>query len=545
MNIDRRQLIALGTLGVGALAAPAAATLSGANGFTHGVASGEPTAESVLLWTRFVGNGESKLTAELSSSADFNGAKIVGEVNATAERDFTAKITAHGLDANRWYFYRFVAPDGTKSATGRTRTLPIGSVSKFNLGVVGCSNIAFGYFNAYAHAAQNGDLDLMIHTGDYLYEYGPGIYPSAKQQIDSRVPGPTHELIALADYRLRYAAYRKDPDLQRLHQVLPMLAMWDDHEFANDAYRDGAQNHDPAKEGDWEVRKRVAEQVYREWMPVSDVQNGQPLWDQYQIGDLATIFLTESRISGRDKPADLAEAIKGQGDVTQALTKFRDEVWQDPSRSMLGDVQEAWLASAMKTSKASGTKWQIMAQQCVMGEIKLPQAATAWIAEDAPAIARSRVGVGTLASKLGLPLNFDAWDGYPQARKRILDAAQQADADLIVLSGDSHNGWAFDLDAGNGAVGVEFGGHSVASPGFESFTAGVDPASVARTVVEENDQLQWANTENRGYMTVSLTPDKATSTWHFLDTVRQKSIAMKGSESRSVVRRSNELQTVS
>jgi len=541
MNIDRRQLMALGTFGLGALSVPASASLMSAKGFTHGVASGEPSKSSVLLWTRYVGNGDVKLTAEISSNADFSGAKIAGEVEALVDRDHIAKITAQGLDPNAWYFYRFIGPDGSKSQVGRTRTLPEGPTAQFNIGVVGCSNLPFGYFNAYAHAAQNASLDLIVHTGDYIYEYPAGTYPSKHQAVSGRMVNPLSEIVQLADYRLRYAAYRKDPDLQRIHQVLPMIAMWDDHEFANDAYKDGAENHD-ASEGDWEVRKRVAERVYREWMPVSDKDYGSPRWSEYQIGDLATLFLTESRISARSKQLDLGAALNGQEDVQAVIEAFRDNVWQDPAREMIGGVQEAWLGSAMRKSKASGTKWQVWSQQCVMGELKLPQEAINWVAPDAPAFAKQRLKVGALAAKMGLPINFDSWDGYPQARERALKEAQAADADLIVLSGDSHNGWAFNLETADGKAGVEFGGHSVTSPGLESYLSGARPDVAAKALRETNSQLQWTDTSNRGYMTVSLTPEKATSTWHFLDTIRAKSTALRSSASQTVLRGSNRLQ---
>ena len=541
MNIDRRQLMALGTFGLGALSVPASASLMSAKGFTHGVASGEPSKSSVLLWTRYVGNGDVKLTAEISSNADFSGAKIAGEVEALVDRDHIAKITAQGLDPNAWYFYRFIGPDGSKSQVGRTRTLPEGPTAQFNIGVVGCSNLPFGYFNAYAHAAQNASLDLIVHTGDYIYEYPAGTYPSKHQAVSGRMVNPLSEIVQLADYRLRYAAYRKDPDLQRIHQVLPMIAMWDDHEFANDAYKDGADNHD-ASEGDWEVRKRVAERVYREWMPVSDKDYGSPRWSEYQIGDLATLFLTESRISARSKQLDLGAALNGQEDVQAVIEAFRDNVWQDPAREMIGGVQEAWLGSAMRKSKASGTKWQVWSQQCVMGELKLPQEAINWVAPDAPAFAKQRLKVGALAAKMGLPINFDSWDGYPQARERALKEAQAADADLIVLSGDSHNGWAFNLETADGKAGVEFGGHSVTSPGLESYLSGARPDVAAKALRETNSQLQWTDTSNRGYMTVSLTPEKATSTWHFLDTIRAKSTALRSSASQTVLRGSNRLQ---
>ncbi|WP_417594524.1 alkaline phosphatase D family protein [Parasphingorhabdus sp.] len=541
MNIDRRQLMALGTFGLGALSVPASASLLGAKGFTHGVASGEPSQNSVLLWTRFVGNGNVRLTAEISVSPDFAGAKIAGEVEALVDRDHIAKITVQGLDPNHWYFYRFIAPDGSKSAVGRTRTLPEGPTKKFTLGVVGCANLPFGYFNAYAHAAQNAELDMMVHTGDYLYEYAAGTYPSKEQALTGRAINPATEMVQLADYRLRYASYRKDPDLQRIHQVLPMIAMWDDHEFANDAYRDGAENHD-ASEGDWEVRKRVAERVYREWMPVSDRGNGSPRWSEYQIGDLATLFLTESRIGARTKQLDLAAALKGQKDIQQALESFRDNAWQDPALEMIGGEQQAWLASGMRKSKASGTKWQVWSQQCVMGELKLPQEAINWVSDDAPAYARERLAVGAMAAKLGLPINLDSWDGYPKARERALASAQQVDADLVVLSGDSHNAWAFDLATSDGAAGVEFGGQSVTSPGIESYLSGASPDVAAKALIDTNPALQWTDTAQRGYMTVTLTPEKATSTWHFLDTIRAKSIALSGSKSQTVQRGVKRLQ---
>ncbi len=541
VNIDRRQLMALGTFGLGALSASASASLMDTRGFTHGVASGEPSQSSVLLWTRYVGNRDVKLTAEISANSGFSGAKIAGEVDALADRDHIAKITVQDLDPDSWYFYRFIAPDGSQSAIGRTRTLPEGPTPKFTIGVVGCANLPFGYFNAYAHAAQNAALDLMVHTGDYLYEYPVGTYPSKEQALAGRMIAPSHEMVQLADYRLRYAAYRKDPDLQRIHQVLPMVAMWDDHEFANDAFKDGAENHD-ASEGEWEVRKRIAERVYREWMPVSDKDYGSPSWSAYQIGDLATLFLTESRIGARTKQLDLAAVLKGQQDVQKTLEAFRDDVWQDPAREMIGGDQEAWLAPAMRKSRTDGTKWQVWSQQCVMGELKLPQEATNWVADDAPAFARERLAVGALAAKIGLPINFDSWDGYPKARERALSIAQQADADLIVLSGDSHNAWAFDLATDDGAAGVEFGGHSVTSPGIESYLSGASPDVAARALTDTNPALQWTDTAHRGYMTVTLTPEKATSTWHFLDTIRAKSIALRGSKSQTVLRGTNRLQ---
>ena len=535
---DRRLLLRLGTLGVGALAMPGAAQVLGARGFTHGVASGEPSANSVLLWTRYVGaSAETRLTVELSDSVEFARVSGGGSVTAGADADFTAKYTVTGLAPGRWYFYRFVAPDGTKSCVGRTRTLPEGALAKFTLGVFSCSNLGFGWFNAYADAAERGDIDLAVHLGDYLYEYAPGEYPARNATIAGRDFLPTREIVTLADYRLRYASYRADAALQRLHQVVPMISQWDDHEFANDAWMDGAQNHQPDTEGDWATRRAIAMRVYREWMPVSDAN-----WRSYEIGSLATIALPETRISGRMKQFDYAELIAGGGDVAGRLAAFRDGAWQDRSRTLMGAEQEAWLSGLLAASVRRGTKWQVLAQQLVMGTINTPPEAARWIPADAPAYIRARFAVSQAAARAGLPLNLDAWDGYPAARARLLGAAQAAGANLVTLSGDSHNGWAFDHAHDGQPAGVEFAGSSVTSSGFEGYVP-APPADVAAALVRANPGLKWADTSKRGYMAVELTPERATSTWRMWDNVRD-AMARWTSESRqSVALGSNRLGT--
>ena len=541
-SLNRRRFAQLGALGLGALSAPLAARLGAERGFTHGVASGEPRQRSVLLWTRYAaGASDTTLAVEMSDRADFSNRRTVGEAAALADRDSIAKITVDGLEPGRWYFYRFVAPDGTLSLTGRTRTLPEGATARFALGVFSCSNMPFGYFNAYAHAAERRDLDLVVHTGDYLYEYPRGSYPSPEQALAARIVDPAGETIALTDYRLRYASYRRDPDLQRLHQNFPMIAMWDDHEFTNDAFETGAQNHQPETEGDWNARKIAAERAYREWMPVRDLAPGATRWTDYQIGDLATLFVTESRITARDEPVALAAALAGGGDRAAALRAFRDDVWMDPAREKLGAAQQAWLATAMARSVGAGTRWQVWSQQTIIGELRLPQAAASWVSADTDPRARAVVEVGTQAAKLGLPLNYDAWDGYPMARRRALTGALEADANLIVLTGDSHNAWSFNLGVDNMPAGVEFAGQSVTSPGFEAYTAGVDPAAVAAALRADNPALGYTDTSQRGYMRVELTPDAATSNWEFLDTIRARSTAMRGRETRRVAHGSNRL----
>lgn len=525
--LTRRNLFTLAGASAAFAAAPTAAQTFG-SGFTHAVASGEPAANSVLLWTRFVAEAETALTWQVSESEDFARPAAEGSVTAAPGRDWCAKGVATGLSPDRWYFYRFVAPGGATSPVGRTRTLPQGPTATFKMAVFSCSNYGFGYFNAYGHAVEANDCDVAVHLGDYIYEYGAGTYPDAAQGLPERVLAPTTEIVALTDYRLRYATYRADPDCQRLHQVLPMIAVWDDHESANDSWTGGAENHQPDTEGDWEVRKAAAKQAYREWMPVSDVP-----YAAYQVGDLATLFRLDTRLEGRDEQFDLGMVLKGQVDqqaMMAALTKFRDGDWADPARQLLGERQDAWLAEGLAASTANGTAWQVLVQQVLIGILKSPKALANQLGDGLPDYIRQRLAAATMASTVGLPLNMDAWDGYPAARDRVFKAALNADANLLVLAGDTHNGWAFDLAHEGAKVGVELGVCSVSSPGFESYLSFIPPTTMAAALVAENEQLVWADTAQRGYMMVELTPTRAVTEYRFTGGVKQRSTKLAGTK---------------
>jgi alkaline phosphatase D len=521
-RIDRRSFVLTGTLGLGAFAVPGFARVPGvaaARGFTHSVASGEPDADSVLLWTRYVGTGDAaKLRAEIAATADF--AKIVagGEMLTGPWRDWTVKVTLSGLQPGTRYFYRFVAPDGTMSTVGRTRTLPAGDAARFGIAIFSCSNLGFGYFNAYAHAAAREDIDLAVHLGDYIYEYRHGDYPALAEVVDDRLPLPASEIVHLADYRLRYASYRSDPDLQALHAAKPMLIQWDDHESANDSWEGGAQNHSPDKEGEWNARKAAAVQAWREWMPVSD----EP-WKAYDIGGLATFFRTETRLLARTRPPSPASAFIAP-DRDAALKAFRDGAWLDAAGTMLGSTQEAWLDAAIARSVRSGARWQIAAFGTIMGNTVAPRQTLDWLKPDADAAARARARAATAMAALGLPLNLDSWGGYPAARARFLKGAQAAGANLIVLAGDSHNGWAFDLAQDGKPAGVEFAGQAVTSPGYEAYF-GAAPKTIAAGLVAANPELKWCDTSRRGYMALTLTPDQAHNDWVFVETVTKRSAA--------------------
>lgn len=536
IRIDRRSFVMTGTLGLGAFAVPGfaqTANVSTARGFTHAVASGEPGADSVLLWTRYVpASGDSAhLRAEISETDDF--AKIIsGGTQITGPwRDWTAKITVDGLAPGKAYHFRFVAPDGSFSPVGRTRTLPQGPVASFRCAIFSCSNLPFGYFNAYAHAAARRDIDLAVHLGDYFYEYQTGDYPSSKEAVAGRQPEPATELLHLADYRLRYASYRSDPDLQRLHQQVPMIVQWDDHESTNDSWEGGAQNHQD-NEGDWSTRRAAAIQAYREWMPVSD----EP-WKAYDIGTLATLFRTETRLLARTKQPDIAPLFRNF-DVAKALSEFKNGAWMDPAATMMGSQQESWLGHAMRASVRAGQKWQVVGFGTIMGETALPASAAQWITADSDPRAKTYILAGVAAGKAGLPFNYDNWGGYPAARARFLRSSQAMGANLVVLSGDSHNAWAYDLKQDGKAAGVEFAGHSVTSPGYES-AGTVDPKVVAAALVSANPELKWADTSQRGYMAMTLTPTRVTNDWVMVDTIKAKSMAAKIGHTATVTRGRN------
>ncbi|WP_299015529.1 alkaline phosphatase D family protein [uncultured Caulobacter sp.] len=529
-RIDRRILIA-GGLGLAGLTLPAGQALArqvlAATGFTHNVASGEPAADAMLLWTRYVPATDTnviRLEVELALDPDFTKVVSGAAVRTGAYRDWTAKVTVDGLKPGTVYWYRFVAPDGAKSPVGRTKTLPQGPVNRFGLAVFSCSNLPYGWFNAYAHAAARQDLDLWLHTGDYLYEYGAASIKEA-DLVAGRLPEPSTEILAIADYRLRYASYRADPDLQRLHQMAPMVALWDDHESSNDSWEGGAQNHQPDKEGDWNLRRAAAMQVYREWMPVSD----EP-WKAYPIGTLATLYRTESRLLARTKPANIDAAFKA-ADPDAALKAFRDGVWKDPSATMMGSTQESWLAHQMKANPG----WQLIGMGTILGRTVMPKDAVDWLR---PTVSDKKVASyrnDIRAAAQGMPMWMDRWDGYPAARSRLLTSAQAADADLVMLSGDSHNAWAFGLTEDGRPAGVEFAGHAVTSKGLEG-DMGADPEVVARGFMAANPEMKWENTNQRGYMMIEVTQKRVTGEWLFLKTIKDRDTTLAGTHRMSVER---------
>lgn len=525
---SRRNALKLGLLGLAGIGTPLLA--QGAPRFTHGVASGEPGANQVLLWTRYAGDSDTVLKWEMAEDAAFSHVAASGDCTASPANDGCAKAWAKGLKPGQWYHYRFIAPSGETSLTGRTRTLPQGKTAKFRIAVFSCSNYGFGWFNAYGHACEAGDFDLAVHLGDYFYEYKRGVYPSEKQGLGERLL-PVNESVTLDQYRERFRTYRADPDLQRLHQLYPMVSVWDDHETANDTWKNGAENHDPS-EGDWAMRKAMSERAYREWLPVSDDD-----YASYEVGDLATLFRLETRQIARDQQFDLDAVFNGAapGQAEAALSAFRDGQWRNPARELLGPAQQGWLAKGLKTSARARKPWQVLVQQVIMGRLAMPQNLAEGMAANSPGWLKKRIQSAVAASRSGLPMNMDAWDGYPAARERVLKASLEAGANLLVLTGDTHNAWAFDLDHRGQRVGVEMAGQSVTSPGAEDSVPWRKPDALAADLVAANTQLKWCDTARRGYLALELTPKSAVGEFRFMATVRQKGTALAGVKRMTVL----------
>lgn len=526
---NRRQALKLGLLGLAGIGTPALAQAD--KGFTHCVASGEPGPDRVLLWTRYASADETALKWELAEDAEFSRVVTEGVATASPASDCCARAWAKGLKPGKWYFYRFIAPDGEKSPVGRTKTLPVGKVDKFRIAVFSCSNYGFGWFNAYGHAAEADDFDLVLHLGDYFYEYARGTYPDAQEGLAERLV-PVDEAVTLAGYRERFSTYRLDPDLQRLHQLYPMIAMWDDHEVANDAWKDGAENHQPETEGPYSVRKSVSEKVYREWLPVSE-----DYWAQYEIGKLATLFRLETRHVAREKPFDLADLMKGKRgpELEAALVAFRDGAWRDPARTLMGAEQEAWLAKSLKQSAKAGKPWQVLAQQIILGQFGFGKDLVAGMTKDIDPAMRARILAAARMQQSGIPYAMDMWSGYPAARERLYQSALDANANLLVLAGDSHNAWAFEHSHKNERVGVEMAGQSVTSPGYEHYLGWVKPDALAQDVMSASPSLKWCDTSQRGYLALELTPKAATGEYRFLATIRQRGTALAGTKRMTVL----------
>jgi len=514
-----RRLVLAGALS--ALPLPAYTASHPDGQFTHGVASGDPGPGSVVLWTRFVPAGGRHCSVGFEVAEDEGFTKIAarGEGLAAAPQDWCVKILADGLKPGRPYWYRFLARQAS-SPPGRTCTAPATGSPPLNAALFSCANLPFGYFHAYGAAAARPELDLAIHVGDYIYEYARGIYPAASAAVAGRIIEPAGETENLSGYHARYAAYRADPDLQALHQRCPMLAIWDDHEFADNAWPGGAVNHDPAHQGDWRERCAAAAQAYFDWMPVRARPGNSPLYRRMDWGRTASLILLDTRMAGRDGPLTW-EALLGKETQDRARMRARAADAMagplgQPGRSILGAAQEAWLTAQLHDSRARGIAWQVLAQQVVMANLTLPDKAPQMLPPGASASANEAVARMMIAAEHGLGFNLDAWSGFPAARERFLAACRQAGANALVLSGDSHNAWAANLGLGDGdrPAAVEFAGGSVTSPGLEAYLSHAEPGAREEQFRLYNGELAFCDITRRGYTALRITAGSARAEWH-------------------------------
>jgi alkaline phosphatase D len=497
--------------------------------FAHGVASGDPLSDRVILWTRVTAIGKEDLEADWTIAEDSAFAKVTasGTVRFGAASDFTVKVDATGLAANRAYYYRFNCR-GVTSPVGRTKTLPTGSVNRARFAVFSCTNYPAGYFNVYNDAAKFDDIDVGLHLGDYIYEYAASGYASQDAATLGRVSQPANEIITLSDYRRRYQQYRADPDLQAVHARIPFITVWDDHELANDAWTGGAENHDPATEGLWLGRRQMAIQAYHEWMPirVPDAAKPDRIYRSFDFGNLLSLHMLDTRVIGRDKQLAFASYVGADRSFNAAA--FTADV-TNPARQLMGAEQTTWLQGQMSKSTAT---WQILGQQVLMARMNLPApmvlGTTGYPAYFAVA-AKVQAGVALTSAEQQLlaapvvPYNLDAWDGYQAARETVLNMARTLNKNLVVLAGDTHNAWASDLlDLKGQAVGVEFGVPAVTSPGFETYFPTIAPATVASGMEQLIGPLQYAETVSRGFVVLTVTPTETRAEYRYVNAIKSK-----------------------
>jgi alkaline phosphatase D len=463
--------------------------------FRHGVASGDPDVDRVVIWTR--AQGPAELRWIVAKDSDFRSAVSSGSVMATADSDFTAAVDVVGLEPGTRYWYRFEAPDGELSPVGRTKTLPGAGVDHVRFAVVSCAKFNSGFFNGYARIAERDDLDFVLHLGDYIYEASQTPPASQTPGADIGRPfEPLHECKTLADYRTRYSQYRADPDTQAMHQAHPLLATLDDHEFADGAWRGGADEHKPERDGPWEERRAACFQARFEWLPqrLPDPADPDRVFRSVALGGLADLFLIDTR-SRRDQP------VSGPGMF-------------DPQRTQLGLAQREWLFDGFDGSTA---RWQLLANGSVMSQTWTPSL---------PEELRPGLRSLKLISADGGP-DPDQWDGYPVEREMLL--RRLAERDVVVLSGDVHVALALELrldaQSDDPPVAAEFVTSSLTSQNLDDkMKWGYRKGSldVERQLMAALPSVRFADLDSHGYMVVDVTPERVQVEHWFVDQVLRR-----------------------
>ncbi|WP_276168419.1 alkaline phosphatase D family protein [Zobellia alginiliquefaciens] len=514
--------------------------------FLHGVGSFDPTAEAVMIWTRFTPTTEEvnqiiDIKWQVATDRAFTNIVTEGSSACSIENDFTVVEDVTGLSSNNTYYYRFMEENlKTTSVVGETITLPKAGehLTNLKLAVCSCSNYPAGLFNVYDAIAKS-DADIVIHLGDYIYEYGEGEYGTNENtEALKRVHDPKNEILSLEDYRLRYRQYRTDESLQLAHQKKPFIVVWDDHEITNDTYTTGAENHSE-DEGSFDLRKQFAVRVHGEYLPIR-TNDRNIIYRSFQFGNLANLVMLDTRVIGRDKQLSFGDYFSADGNFD--FGGFSSAM-MDPNRSILGSEQLAWAASQITGSNA---EWQVIGQQVLMAKMFVPAELLIGIGAVSSGNATPEVfqqllntisELSTIKARVlnndrsltpsdlsrintVVPYNLDAWDGYPVEREKLF--ALLNGKKTIVLAGDTHNAWNSNLTDVNGdKVGEEFACSSVTSPGFEGLF-GTDPETVAG--IEQAfslliDDLKYFDASRRGYVMVEFTSGSAVAEYRFVDNI--------------------------
>lgn len=464
--------------------------------FYHGVASGDPLMDRVIIWTRVTPSDSVEsipVRWEISIDKSFNTVLQANTVSTSPANDYTVKVDVTNLAPGTEYFYRF-STLGKTSMVGRTKTLPSGSVDSVTFAVVSCANWEFGYFNAFARIGER-KLDAVIHLGDYLYEYATGKYGNAKSD---RKNIPPHEIVTLADYRTRYSQYHLDAGLRSARQQQPFITIWDDHEFANDVYTAGAQNHQP-EEGDFMTRKEAAKKAYYEWMPIRE---GEKLYRSFQFGNLCNLIMLDERLEGRVKPLD----------------SLSDPAYGKEYRTMLGKEQLDWFEKQL----TNGEGWKVIGNQVMFSP--LDQSAS-----------NPKHGV-----------NLDSWGGYPLERNKISDFIQtNRVSDVVFLTGDTHSSWATEVindertstnKQPRKSFAVELGTTSISSGNANEYATDADVMQTEKKFLQMNTHLKFINQRDHGYLLLTVMKDRATAKWYYVDKLLEVDSAEHIGQRLSIVR---------
>ena len=557
----------------------------GAVAFNHGVASGDPRGDRVIIWTRVTPERAGPVPVRwiVARNRQLTDVVKTGVADANETRDYTLKLDVAGLRPGAPYFYGFRAGD-QQSGVGKTRTLPRGRLNQMKLAIVSCASYPHGFFNAYEALGAREDVDIVVHLGDYIYEYGLSGYGGEAAIALGRIPSPEVELQSLQDYRQRHAQYKAERELQAAHAVAPWIVVWDDHEIANDCWAGGAQNHNEG-EGEWATRKRAALQAYYEWMPIREPEQGrafEAINRAYRFGDLFTLIMLETRLLARTEPFDYATQmplqqtrwnfanpnapvalrpeepdVPGQrllpslfelaGDQLVAVYDWRrvgpalanpaqlprgfhfsadldaiNAALNAPDRALLGEAQEQWFGRELNQSKQDGAVWQVIGNQVLMAPVAAPDLSATPPAL-AQALERLRPGVTQLLdlTRAPIPLNTDSWDGYPAVRARVLAQMRAAGGNTIVVTGDTHTAWASELNDGQGRVAIELGANSVTSPSDVEYFAAAG-IDFSAGVRARNPHVKWTDAPGRGFVLLTLKKDEAIAEFFTVSTILAK-----------------------